>query len=198
MKIAIIVGSSRQDSQSCKVANFINETIKLNICDACSEVVYAMNVMPHCWEILSADNNQLLHNKTLEILKECTAVILVAPEWGGMAPPALKNLLLACDRHLAHKPGLLIGISSGLGGSYPVMELRASGYKNSKICYLPEHLIIRNVEMVLNQDKPSDEADERIRKRLLYTLQLLCLYGSSMQAIRASNAIDLFRYPYGM
>jgi hypothetical protein len=39
---------------------------------------------------------------------------------------------------------LIIAVSGGAGGgAYPVAELRMSSYKNSRICYLPEHLIVR-------------------------------------------------------
>ena len=33
-----------------------------------------------------------------------------------------------------------------------VAELRASSYKNNRLCYIPENLIVRNVGSVLNDD----------------------------------------------
>ena len=67
-----------------------------------------------------------------------------------MVPAGLKNFFLCFGRNeLAHKPGLIVGVSSADGGVYPVAELRMSSYKNSRICYIPEQLIVRNVESVL-------------------------------------------------
>ena len=49
---------------------------------------------------------------------------VVSPEWNGMVPSMLTNFFLLCSNNeLAHKPGLLVGVSSGTGGSYPVAEL---------------------------------------------------------------------------
>ena len=53
---------------------------------------------------------------------------------------------------LGHKPALIVTVSSADGGAYPVAELRMSSYKNNRICYLPEHVILRNVERILNDD----------------------------------------------
>ena len=73
--------------------------------------------------------------------------VLVVPEYGGMASPNSKNLfLLANNGEFFHKPGLIVSISSGLGGAYPISELRSSSYKNSHIMWIPENIIIRNVE----------------------------------------------------
>ena len=64
-----------------------------------------------------------------------------------MATPIAKNFFLICNKgELAHKPGLIVSISSGNGGAYPVSELRSSSYKNTHIMWIPEQIIIRNVE----------------------------------------------------
>ena len=42
--------------------------------------------------------------------------------------------------------GLIVSISSGNGGAYPISELRSSSYKNSHILWIPENIIIRNVK----------------------------------------------------
>ena len=72
---------------------------------------------------------------------------MVVPEYGGMATPIAKNLFLLCDDgELFHKPGLIVSVSSGNGGAYPITELRSSSYKNTHIMWIPENIIIRNVE----------------------------------------------------
>ena len=79
--------------------------------------------------------------------------VIVSPEWSGMVPAGLKNFFLLCGSELmAHKPGLIVTVSASLGGSYPVVELRTSSYKNTRLCYLPDHVIVRNVGRMLHGD----------------------------------------------
>ena len=88
-----------------------------------------------------------------------------------MVPAKLKNFLLYCSKdELAHKPALLVSVSAGLGGSYPIAELRISSYKNNRLCYLPENVIIRNIETFLN-DKNKKEV-KIIFDRLVECLNL--------------------------
>ena len=68
----------------------------------------------------------------------------------------------------------------------PITELRASSYKNSRIMYLPEQLIIRNVESMLNSEIPSEENDIRIRTRADWALHLLCKYDDALRTIRTA------------
>ena len=73
----------------------------------------------------------------------------MTPEWNGMATPAIKNFFLYFSSSvLFHKPALIVTVSAGHGGAYPVIELRSSGYKNTKLCYIPEHVIIREAANV--------------------------------------------------
>ena len=86
-------------------------------------------------------------NSISENLSNADGFILVVPEYGGMATPAAKNIfLLSGNGEFAHKPGLIVSISSGNGGAYPIAELRSSSYKNTHIMWIPENIIIRNVE----------------------------------------------------
>ena len=67
-------------------------------------------------------------------LSSSDGFIIVVPEYGGMATPNAKNFFLLFNNgELFHKPGLIISISSGTGGAYPISELRSSSYKNSHI-----------------------------------------------------------------
>ena len=78
---------------------------------------------------------------------------MISPEWAGMAPAHLKNFLLMCDGgELAHKPAQLIGVSSGMGGAYPIAELRMSGYKNNFLMWLPDHMRVGNDYFIKQPD----------------------------------------------
>ena len=67
-----------------------------------------------------------------------------------MAPAGLKNFFLLAGSTLAHKPAMIVGVSSGRGGRYPIAELRSSSYKNTKVVYVPDHLYIDKCEDMLN------------------------------------------------
>ena len=106
------------------------------------------------------------------------------PEYGGMATPAAKNIFLLCGNgEFSHKPGLIVSISSGNGGAYPISELRMSSYKNTHIMWIPENIIIRNVEE-FNSGAHGDNIPVWLDNRIDYVLKLLLTYASKMKPIR--------------
>jgi hypothetical protein len=116
-----------------------------------------------------------------------------------MAPASLKNFFLWCtNQELSHKPALIVAVARRAGGAYPVAELRMSSYKNTQICYIPEHVIVRQVESVLNGPEPASEDERYLRDRLAYALDLLIAYAGALRRVRASGVIDAERYPWGM
>jgi len=124
---------------------------------------------------------------------------MVAPEYGGMVPPALKNLfLLASNQEFAHKPALIVGISAGRSGTYPVAELRMSSYKNTRICYMPDHMILREVESLFQSDEPANKFEADTRARLDYFLKVLREYSKALSIVRASGVIDTKTFPNGL
>jgi NAD(P)H-dependent FMN reductase len=117
-----------------------------------------------------------------------------------MTPAHLKNFFLVVDSNrLAYKPALIVGVSSGRGGAYPVAELRVSSYKNTKIHYIPDHLIIRDVSKVLHDDPATldERSDKYIRDRIDWTLDMLLLHANS-NPVRESNLRNNEKYAYGM
>jgi multimeric flavodoxin WrbA len=132
-------------------------------------------------------------------LQQSDGLVVVSPEWSGMVPPGLKNFLLLCSpREVGHKPALIVSVSSGIGGSYPVSELRTSSYKNNRLVYIPEHVIVRNVEEMLHGDVAGNEQDESVRARLSYATSVLLQYAEALKSVRASAVIDYKSFPYGM
>ena len=109
--------------------------------------------------------------------------IFVIPEYGGMATPISKNFFLHCNKgELSHKPALVVSISSGNGGSYPISELRSSSYKNRHILWIPENIIIRNVEH-FNPRNHGHLIPEWLDKRIDYVLNLLIEYSKCLRPI---------------
>jgi len=101
---------------------------------------------------------------------------------------------------LAHKPALIVTTSVADGGSFPVAELRMSSYKNNRISFLPEHLILRYVDTIFNADTAAnkDSAQVYFEERLDYCLRLLREYALALGQVRASGAASLEKYSSGM
>lgn len=132
-------------------------------------------------------------------LEAADALVVVTPEWGGMATPAIKNFLLLCPSSaVGHKPALLVTVSHTHGGAYPVAELRMSGYKNNHLCFIPEHVIVRDAAGALRGDGAGCAADAWLRGRVEYALALLREYGRALRGVRQSGVIDRARFPFGM
>ena len=121
-------------------------------------------------------------------LHESDGFVFVVPEWGGMVPSQVKNIfLLASNNEFAHKPGLIVTLSESLGGSYPVVELRSFSYKNTKICWIPDHVIIRKVKE-FDPDK-----DLRLNSRLDYSCKMLLEYSKALVSVRKEADLKTFK-----
>ncbi len=204
MKISIISGSHRNPSQSEKVARHIEKTLADNF-DDIEPWVYSLgdNPLPLWDQTLWEDNDEW--NKRLAPLKqqltESDALVIISPEWHGQVPAGLKNFFLMFSRfELGHKPALIVTVSSADGGAYPVAELRMSSYKNNRLCYIPEQLVLRNIEKILN-DKAEDndaDADGYFRERISWTLGILRGYAVALKSMRESTEIHHDKFGNGM
>ena len=205
MKIGIICGSHRAQSQSGKIGRHIEqELLSQGYCEHTWLYDLADNPLPLWDESIWAGDEQwqsILAPLSAE-LKSCDGFVIISPEWHGMAPAGLKNFFLmwTAGGELAHKPALIVTVSTADGGSFPIAELRMSSYKNSRICYLPEHLIIRYVDTVFNEDPKNNkpEAQEYFEPRLDYCLAMLKEYALAFRQIRASGRTSLEVYTSGM
>ena len=204
MNITIVSGSHRKVSQSIKIAKAIKSALKsFKECDEANIFDLANNPLPLWNEDLRKvgnPSNSLLESVSKK-LAYSDAFIIISPEWHGMVPAGLKNFFLMWGKgELAHKPALIVTVSSGDGGSYPVAELRMSSYKNNRICFLPEHLIIRNVESVFNDNEidNNSSSQEYFENRLDYCLKQLLTYSKAFKQIRESDAVSIKKYGSGM
>ncbi|WP_263141917.1 NAD(P)H-dependent oxidoreductase [Pseudomonas sp. RIT-PI-AD] len=188
LNFALVAGSGRPNSQSGKVARYLRQRlIDLGLSSEEQTSIVDLGQEPLAQWPDPQSAAWIAHAAKLQA---ADAVVIVAPEWHGMAAPAVKNFFVyASKAELGHKPGLLVGVSSGIGGAYPISELRASGYKNCRLGYLPEHLIVRHVEKVLNTPEAESEDDRRIRARADYALDILGKYAEALKPVRA--AIDM-------
>ncbi|BFM16693.1 NAD(P)H-dependent oxidoreductase [Maricurvus nonylphenolicus] len=183
MKVAIVSGSPRAGSQSARISELINSRFFAGS----AEIIDLHQTPLPEWNGTGFGDPAV--KAVRQQLAQADALVIVAPEWNGMAPAALKNLFLWCSyKQLAHKPALLVAISAGDGGAFVVTELRSSSYKNSRLLYLPEHVILRDVEALWVDGETSTEELQRresyLHKRLAYGVELLQAYGESMVSVR--------------
>lgn len=198
MRIVIISGSHRQNSQSRKVANYIAAQLEGHDTDI---IDLAGNPLP-LWDGQASKpdsaTGQVWAGFSARLIR-AEALVMIAPEWHGMVPAGLKNFLLhASAKEVGHKPALIVTVSASRGGAYPNDELRISGYKNARILYVPDHVIVQNAGAVLNGPEPADKDDGYIRRRLDYALQILLEYGQALKAVRASGVTENAEFPFGM
>jgi len=203
MKITIICGSHRENSQSSKVARHYQKVMLDGICDEAPIIDLANNPLPLWDEGIWNDDekwNTLLapYRKNLS---DSDGFVVITPEWHGQVPAGLKNFFLIFGRNeFGNKPAKIVSISSADGGAYPVAELRMSSYKNSRLCYIPEQMIIRNVEKVLNENPEdnNESADSYFRERIIWSLNILKQYTIALKQVRDSGVTDTDKFGNGM
>lgn len=202
MTIGIIVGSPRPNSQSGRVGRFLAAKLhgkghghylldlKDNPIPLWAGEGYTIN-----------DELQALWQPYSERLAACDGFIIITPEWGGMATPHIKNVLMYCSAgELAHKPGLIVSVVASKSGAYPVSELRSFSAKNNQLVYIPDHLIVRwAVNLALEEPgKDMHETEQDTLKRLNYSLDTLIAYTKALKGVRESGVVDVKTYPFGM
>ena len=202
MRIAIIVGSHRHTSESSRVGRFvaadlarIDPAVEIDVIDL------AGNPLP-LWDesVWQGDSALAAAWKPYrDALRLADAFVIVTPEWAGTVPPGLKNLLLfAGPREVGHKPALIVAVSASRGGSYPVSELRTSGYKNNRLLFIPEHVLVHDVGDVLHGNEPANERDAWIRRRIDFAARILLEYARALEPLRSSGLTEHADFPYGM
>ena len=210
MNLLIISASQRIESQSAKVAKYL--TNSSNKFRKTSHIELCKQRLP-LWDGEESskqndDSDWLAINSQFQTMD---ALILVTPEWGGTASPLLKNLLMMADAtDSGHKPVLLVSVVNGISGAYPIAELRMNAFSNNKLVAIPDHLIIRNVDEILNTVNESTHRDEdvitrrdnSIRHRIGYSLHTLLHYSQAMKSLRETLQVSTYDnehlYQYGM
>jgi NAD(P)H-dependent FMN reductase len=203
MHITVISGSHRRDGQSHKVAAYLAHQCE-KLFDATTWVMKLSDIDLPLWEEGVWQGDALWQERLKPIkdeLQKADGVIVVVPEYNGMASAAVKNFFLCIGAaEVGHKPGLLVGVSAGTGGTMPIAELRMSSYKNCRINYIPEHLVVRNAARVLNYKPEDNDAkdDAYIRPRIDFALGVFEEYAKALKVVRASGKITHEKYPNGM
>ena len=187
MKISIISASHRTNSESKKISDFLEKNL-LKLSNNLD--IFSLDLAKSSLPMWSPDKKKgegvwgKTWNSISKNLESSDGFILVVPEYGGMATPSAKNIFLLCGNgEFSHKPGLIVSVSSGNGGAYPISELRSSSYKNTHIMWIPENIIIRNVEE-FNPGTHGKNIPDWLDDRIDYVLKLLLAYTSNMKPLK--------------
>ncbi len=191
-RVCIVSASQRANSQSRRIA----EVFRDKFLDGQADILDLHETVLPLFAGPDSANEAVAQVR--EQMAAADAFIFVAPEWHGMAPAALKNLLLWCGAaELAHKPTLLTAVSASAGGAFVIAELRGSGYKNSRLLWLPEHLILRDVtDLWAGQE--GRRSDEYLEKRARYAIDMLLTYSQALSGVRESLLAGLSDFGNGM
>lgn len=201
MKFFVLSGSHRAEAQTLKVARYVEKVINAEMQAAAHLYSLSGNPLP-LWDEAAGGAPDELWDPISAQLKAADALVVLTPEWSGMATPGVKNFLLNCTAaEVGHKPGLIVTVSASRGGSYPIAELRMSGTKNNRLCWIPEHVIVHHAEANLNApdgDASLTKEDTLLRARLRYALKVLAEYARALVQVRASGTIDHRTFRSGM
>ncbi len=187
MKLSIISTSQQKNSQSKRISEiFKNIILEMDNKIECFNLDMFENKIP-LWTSEKGEELSFWkdhQDKISNHLKASDGFIFIVPEYGGMASPSAKNFFLVFNNgELFHKPGLIVSISSGNGGAYPISELRSSSYKNTHVLWIPENIIIRNVNQFL-PGKHGDLIPGWMDDRIKYSLNLLIKYSEYLKPIQ--------------
>lgn len=186
MNVALIAGSQNRNSQTRKLARYMQQRLtNLNLANPSETFLHDLGEDPlPFWTSETAGQQAKTLNS--EFLAKADAFVILSPDWNGMATPAVKNWFIhASAEALAHKPALLCGVSAGGGAVYPVADLRAHSFKNCRICFIPDHLVVRDTAKYFNSPQPVEPAEQLIIDRIDFTLHVLASYAQGLKAIRS-------------
>ncbi|MDB5258974.1 MAG: NADPH-dependent reductase [Candidatus Taylorbacteria bacterium] len=205
MNLTIISSSQRPNSESKRVGAYMLKEITKKIAaagGAASHIDLLDLGLPFFDDTLETNTaQQSLWNPISEKLAASDGFVFITPEWNGMASPMLKNFLMFVGKELANKPVLLTAVSSGMGGgAYPIAEIRGHTAKNSFACYIPNHVIIRNVNQCLVDEtlKPENKSDSVARERIDFSLDTLIAYTKALKTMRSTEQTEWTRFDTGM
>ncbi len=200
MKYYIINGSHQTKSQSAKVAAYLQNYLNEQKMVVATDIIHLHQMPIPIWtkELWTESEVSNQVQPLLDRIAKADAYIIITPEYNGQATPLIKNFFLVA-KGLAHKPAMLVSVSAGRSGSYPIAELRAFSHKNTQLLYVPEHIIVHNVNKVLNHQLIEEEnvEDTYIKRRIQYALEQLIVYTKCMKDLRKEIVISE-KYPYGM
>ena len=198
MKVVIVSGSPRPDSQTRRIADVLAQELGELERDVDVEIIDLHQTHLPLWQPDASphkDGQAAAWAPISTKLAAADAFVIMTPEYHGQASPQIKNLLFLIGKEALRKPALLVSVSAGMGGAYPISDLRVSAFKNIRMWVMPDHLIFRKARSLFND--PDDEQSQSLRLRARRTLKLLCDTADAMAPVLAANE-DMLEYGNGM
>ncbi len=193
MKITIISGSTRNNSQSRRVSDYLSDCLtKYNI----ENTILDLNEkrLP-LYDGTEEGVWKTLWDEISSLLNQSDGFVFVSPEWDGMFSVGLHNMFHYSDKELADKPVLTVGVSSGQGGRYPLQQMRIMGYKNKSFVVISESIYYDHIKENLVDGTLTNS---RTTERTDYVLKVLVEYAKALGAVRKSGVIDYEKFPNGL
>lgn len=201
MNILIISGSHRANSNSLRVATRYLEALE-SMDGITGDLIDLHDESISLWseDFWAASSDEKSQWEPISArLKLADGFVVIAPEYGGMVPPALMNFLLKCSGpETGHKPALLVGVSSGAGGCYPLVQLRQFGFKNNFLCMIPFNILIKQASGLFCNDAAVSDYEQSVERKIIYSVPLLLEYARALNLVRSGRVVDYDAHPYGM
>ena len=192
MKITIISGSTRNNSQSRRVSDYLSARLtRFNFENAILDLNEKRLPL---YDDSEEGPWQEFWKEISSLLEHSDGFVFVSPEWDGMFSVGIHNMMHYADKEMADKPVNAVGVSSGRGGRYPLQQMRIMGYKNKRFIVVPESLFFDHIKESLVNGALSDE---RLVERTDYALKTLVEYAKALSMVRKSGVIDYVKFPHG-
>lgn len=194
MNIVVVSCSTRPGSQSRKVADIIMHKLSKK-----SQIETSLVDLYEAQLPVYDDTNRPEWKDIKHAFTAADGLVWVIPEWNGTAGPGVMNLLGYIKRELFHKPVLPVSVSNGIGGAYPLAQVKGFGAKNSRVVFVPEPIRIMGVEEIFNSPEPNPDVknDAMLHERTEYALDVLLAYAAKLGELRDSGVVDSKRYTSG-
>lgn len=195
MNVCVISASMRKKSQSRKVSDYLCRRL-----NAFNNNAWVLDLYETKLPMFDDGETQAENiNEVLRQIDDAEAYVFVSPEWNGMMSHGLINMFHYVKHQMSNKPAMLVGVSSGRGGAYPIADMKLLGQKNKHFVISPENLIVSNVKEIFNDDSQDENIpDILVKKRADYSLRVLVEYAKALKQVRDSGIIDLEAYPNGV
>lgn len=192
MKITLIAASTRADAQSRKVADYLAAQLTKQKIE---NILIDLNEkrLP-LYDDTGEGDWKPMWEEMSKTFSESDGFIFVSPEWDGMFSVGLHNMFHYVDKELADKPVLLVGVSDGRGGRYPLVQMKIMGQKNKRFVIIPENLYFDHIKKTLVEGVLINEISV---KRTDYALKVLVAYAKALSIVRQSGVIDYKTFPSG-
>jgi len=182
-KTLIISFSLRKNSESTRIGKYLREVWGGN-----SDILNLVDYNIPFWNEDFKDNTiqwESLLNPVYEKLEAADSYIFVCPEYNGTPSPSYFNFMLFLKEESFHKPVMFVSVSAGRGGAYPIASMKTFGNKNPNFLVIPEYIIIRDANNVLQDKLELNHNDSFLKDKIQYSLDILEIYGKNCRDIRA-------------